>query len=231
MTENSDFETFLYISKSKYQIFVYDKNNLKKLYSEEVEYSDEIELNILSQFLDDNIYKIEKKIKNFIRNIILILEDDKILEIGISLKKKNYEKNANQKQLENSLVEVKDIFKENYQDLLIMHMVIVEKENNFLLNNANNSDDYLFLEVNFISIPNKFTFYFDKLLENHQINIKRYMSVDYIKSFFDIKSNESMELFLMANKLNEGLNKNEVQLISKNKENRGFFEKFFQLFS
>jgi hypothetical protein len=184
MIENSDFETFLYISKSKYQIFVYDKNNLKNLYSEEIGYSDEIELNTLSKFLDDNIYKIEKKIKNFIRNIILIIEDDKILEIGISLKKKNYEKSENQKQLENSLVEVKDIFKENYQDLLIMHMVIVEKENNFLLDNANNSDDYLFLEVNFISIPNKFTFYFDKLLENHQINIKRYMSGDYIKSFF-----------------------------------------------
>jgi hypothetical protein len=231
MIENSDFETFLYISKSKYQIFVYDKNNLKNLYSEEIGYSDEIELNTLSKFLDDNIYKIEKKIKNFIRNIILIVEDDKILEIGISLKKKNYEKNENQKQLENSLVEVKDIFKENYQDLLIMHMVIVEKENNFLLNNANNNDDYLFLEVNFISIPNKFTFYFDKLLENHQINIKRYMSGDYIKSFFDIESKESMELFVMANKLNDGLNKNEVQLISKSKENRGFFEKFFQLFS
>ena len=231
MIENSDFETFLYISKNKYQIFVYDKNNLKNLYSEEIEYSDEIELNNLSKFLDDNIYKIEKKIKNFIRNIILIVENDKILEIGISLKKKNYEKNENQKQLENSLVEVKDIFKENYQDLLIMHMVIVEKENNFLLDNANNSDDYLFLEVNFISIPNKFTFYFDKLLENHQINIKRYMSGDYIKSFFDIESKESMELFVMANKLNDGLNKNEVQLISKSKENRGFFEKFFQLFS
>ena len=231
MIENSDFETFLYISKSKYQIFVYDKNNLKNLYSEEIGYSDEIELNTLSKFLDDNIYKIEKKIKNFIRNIILIVEDDKILEIGISLKKKNYEKNENQKQLENSLVEVKDIFKENYQDLLIMHMVIVEKENNFLLDNANNSDDYLFLEVNFISIPNKFTFYFDKLLENHQINIKRYMSGDYIKSFFDIESKESMELFVMANKLNDGLNKNEVELISKSKENRGFFEKFFQLFS
>ena len=231
MIENSDFETFLYISKSKYQIFVYDKNNLKNLYSEEIGYSDEIELNTLSKFLDDNIYKIEKKIKNFIRNIILIIEDNKILEIGISLKKKNYEKSENQKQLENSLVEVKDIFKENYQDLLIMHMVIVEKENNFLLNNANNSDDYLFLEVNFISIPNKFTFYFDKLLENHQINIKRYMSGDYIKSFFDIESKESMELFVMANKLNDGLNKNEVQLISKSKENRGFFEKFFQLFS
>ena len=231
MIEETDFEIFLYISKNKYKIFVYDKNNLKNLYYEEIENDNEIELNILSKFIDDNIYKIEKMIKNFIRNIILIIQDDKVLDIGISLKKKNYEKNVNQKQLENSLVEVKDIFKENYQDLLIMHMVIVEKENNFLLDNANNSDDYLFLEVNFISIPNKFTFYFDKLLENHQINIKRYMSGDYIKSFFDIESKESMELFVMANKLNDGLNKNEVQLISKSKENRGFFEKFFQLFS
>ena len=228
MIENSDFETFLYISKNKYQIFVYDKNNLKKLYHEEIGNNDEIELNILSKFIDDNIFKIEKMIKNFIRNIILIIQDDKVLDIGISLKKKIYEKNIDQKQLENSLVEIKDIFKENYQDLIIMHMIIIEKENNFSLNNDNKNDDYLFLEVNFISIPNNFTFNFDKLLENHQIKIKRYMSADYIKSFFD---KESMELFVMANKLNDGLNKNEVQLVSKNKENKGFFEKFFQLFS
>ena len=79
MIEDSEFETFLYISKNKYQIFVYDKDNLKNLYSEEIVYSDEIELNTLSRFLDDNIYKIEKKIKKFIRSIILIIEDDKIL--------------------------------------------------------------------------------------------------------------------------------------------------------
>ena len=228
MIENSDFETFLYISKNKCQIFVFDKNNLKNLYNEEITNDNNIELNILSKFIDDNIYKIEKIIKNFIRNIILIIEDDKVLEIGISLKKKIYEKNIDQKQLENSLVEIKDIFKENYQDLIIMHMIIIEKENNFSLNNDNKNDDYLFLEVNFISIPNNFTFNFDKLLENHQIKIKRYMSADYIKSFFD---KESMEFFVMANKLNDGLNKNEVQLVSKNKENKGFFEKFFQLFS
>ena len=94
MIENSDFETFLYISKNKYQIFVYDKNNLKKLYHEEIGNNDEIELNILSKFIDDNIFKIEKMIKNFIRNIILIIQDDKVLDIGISLKKKIYEKNT-----------------------------------------------------------------------------------------------------------------------------------------
>jgi len=231
MTQETNFETFLFISKNKYQIFVYDKVNLKNLYNEEININEGIEIDNLSNFLNENIYKIEKMIKNFIRNIILIVEDDKVLDIGISLKKKNYEKNINQKQLENSLVEVKDIFKENYQDLLIMHMVIVEKENNFLLNNANNSNDYLFLEVNFISVPNNFTFYFDKLLANHQINIKCYMSGNYIKSFFYKESKETTELFVMANKLNDGLNKNEVQLVSKSNENKGFFEKFFQLFS
>ena len=69
------------------------------------------------------------------------------------------------------------------------------------------------------------------MLENHQIKIKRYMSGVYIKSFFDKDPKESIELFVMANKLNDGLNKNEVQLVSKSKENKGFFEKFFQLFS
>ena len=219
MIENSDFETFLYISKNKYQIFVYDKNNLKNLYDEEIKSDNEIELNLLSKFLDDNVYKIEKMIKNFIRNIILIIEDDKVLDIGISLKKKNYEKNIDQKQLEKSLVEIKNIFRENYLDETIMHMIVINNKNN---------DDYLFLEVNFISISNNFTFYFDKVLESHQIKISRYMSCRYIKSYI---SEDSTELFTMANKLNNGFNKNEVQLISKNVENIGFFEKFFQLFS
>ena len=219
MIENSDFETFLYISKNKYQIFVYDKINLKNLYDEEIKNDNEIELNLLSKFLDDNVYKIEKMIKNFIRNIILIIEDDKVLDIGISLKKKNYEKNIDQKQLEKSLVEIKNIFRENYLDETIMHMIVVNNKNN---------DDYLFLEVNFISISNNFTFYFDKVLESHQIKISRYMSCRYIKSYI---SEDSTELFTMANKLNNGFNKNEVQLISKNVKNIGFFEKFFQLFS
>ena len=223
MIENSDFETFLYISKSKYQIFVYDKNNFTNLYNEKIKNNDEVELNILSKFLDDNIFKIEKLIKNFIRNIILIIEDDKILDTVISFKKKNYDKKIYQKHLENALVEVKDIFRENYQDQTIMHMIVLDNDKN-----ENNDDDYLFLEVNFISITNNLTFYFDKLLAIHQIKIKKYMSAKYIKSYI---GEDLTKFSMMANKLNNGLNKNEVQLVSKNVVNRGFFEKFFQLFS
>ena len=230
MIEDLDFETFLYISNNKYQIFVYDKIDHKNLYNKEIKIGNKIELNNLSKFLDENIYKIEKKINTFIKNIILIIEDDKILDVAISVKKKKNENQILQKYLENSLVEVKNIFRENYQNQIIMHMIVVnddENEKNFLLNN-NNNDDYLFLEVNFISITNNFTFYFDKLLESHQIKISRYMSSKYIKRYI---SEDSMELSMMANKLNNGFNKNEVQLISKNVENIGFFEKFFQLFS
>jgi hypothetical protein len=227
MIKETDFEIFLYVSKNKYQIFVYDKNNSKNLYIDEIKNDDEIELNILSKFIDENIYKIEKMINEFIRNIILIIEDNNVLEIGISLKKKNYEKNIDQKYLENSLVEVKDVFRENYKDQIILHMFVVENdknEDNFLSNN----DNHLYLEINFISITNSFTFFFDKLLESHQIKISRYMSFKYIKSYI---SEDFTELSMMANKLNNGFNKNEVKLVSKNVEKMGFFEKFFQLFS
>ena len=54
------------------------------------------------------------------------------------------------------------------------------------------------------------------------------MSGGYIKNFFDDDLNE---LPAIANKLKNGLNKNEVKLVSKNIGNRGFFERFFQLFS
>ena len=106
-------------------------------------------------------------------------------------------------------------------------MIIIKNDNNkkFLLNNKN---DYLYLEVNFICISNSFTYTFDKLLEDHQIKIARYMSSSYIKSFFD---ENKTDLALMANQLNNGLNKNEVKLVTKDAKNKGFFERFFQLLS
>ena len=231
MIEESNFETFLYISKNKYQIFVQDKDNLKNIFNEEIEVDDQIELDNLSKFLDDNIYKIEKIVNRFIRNIILIIENEKILSTDISIKKNNYEKNTSQKYFETNLIEVKDIFKESYHDQIIMHMVIINKDkndNSLIFDDSNINDNYFYLEVNFISILNSFTFTYEELLKKHHIKIKKYMSGSYIKSFLN---KEQSEFLIMANQLNNGLNKNEVKLVSKTPENKGFFERFFQLFS
>ena len=234
MIEETDFETFLHISKNKYQVFVLDKKKLENLYNEELKvYNDRnsLDLNKLSKFLDINIYKIEKLMGNFIKNIILIIENDNNLYVDMGIKKKNYEKSINQKYLENNLTELKDLFRGSYQEQSIMHMVIV----NYIVNGKKYTSfpgdlisDHLCLEVNFVSVSNDVTFLLDKLLEKYQIKISQYMCGNYIKNFF---GEDNREFSLMAHKLKNGINSNEVILVPKNIENKGFFEKFFQLFS
>ena len=234
MIEESDFETFLYISRNQYIIFVDDKKNSKNLYKQEFKIDNEInldDLSYLSKFLDENIYRIEKLLGNFIKDITLIIENDKILNTDIGIKKKNSKQLLNKNNIKNYLTELKDSFKENYQDQVIMHMIINNFDENSIKNLSHVSDtneEYLYLSVRFISISNNLTSVFEKLLEKHQIQVNQYMSGKYIQNFF---GKDVDELSMMASKLKNGINKNEVRLISKNIENKGFFEKFFQLFS
>ena len=234
MIEEPDFETFLYISENQYTIFVDDKKNSKNLYKQEFKIDDKInpdDLSYLPKFLDENIYRIEKLVGNFIKDITLIIENDKILNTDIGIKKKDSEQLQNQDNIKNYLIEVKDSFKENYQDQVIMHMLINDSDENSIKNLSYDSDTnegYLYLSVKFISISSNLTSVFEKLLEKHQIQVNQYMSGEYIQSFF---GSDISELSIMASKLKNGLNKNEITLVSKNTENKGFFEKFFQLFS
>ena len=232
MIEEADFETFLYLSRNQCVIFVENKRTFKSLYKEEIKIADEIypdDLNYLSKFLDRNIYRIEKLVGNFIKDITLIIENDKILNVDIGIKKKDHTQFLNQDYLKNDLIEVKDLFKASYQNQVIMHMLIINYDEDGNKNFSNDFDENnLYTVVKFISISNSLTSILDKLLEKHQIEINQYMSGEYIKNFI---GEDLGELSMMASKLKNGFNKNEVTLISKNIENKGFFEKFFQLFS
>ena len=233
MIEDLDFETYLYISKDKFQIFVLNKKKLKNLYSQELKIEHQFDfkdLNILLNFLDKNIYKIEKLIGNFIKNIILIVENEKNLKINMGIKK-SYETSLKQKSFSSNLTELKDLFKKNYQDQTIMHMCII----NYIIDGKRYSsfdtkliNDYFCIEVSFIAIDNKLVFAFDNMLEKYQIKIKQYMCGNYINNFI---GDTGDEISIIANKLRNGLNINEITIVPKHKENKGFFEKFFQLFS
>ena len=233
MIEDLDFETYLYISKDKFQIFVLNKKKLKNLYSQELKIDHQFDfkdLNILLNFLDKNIYKIEKLIGNFIKNIILIVENEKNLKINMGIKK-SYETSLKQKSFSSNLTELKDLFKKNYQDQTIMHMCII----NYIIDGKRYSsfdtkliNEYFCIEVSFIAIDNKLVFAFDNVLEKYQIKIKQYMCGNYINNFI---GDTGDEISIIANKLRNGLNINEIIIVAKHKENKGFFEKFFQLFS
>ena len=233
MTEEKDFETYLYLSNTNFQIFLFDKKKLKNLYKDELKFEDKlnfIDLNKLSNFLDRNIFKIENLIGKFIQNISLITESEENFQVNMSIKKNNDNLN-NQKNLEHTLSEIKDLFKENYQKRNIMHMII----NNYLINGETylsfpsdlNSNNFC-LEVKFISISKEFVFEAEKILGKYHIKIVNYLDGIYIKDF--IKEGE-IDLARMSHKIINGFNQNEIVLIPKNIDNPGFFEKFFQLFS
>tara|TARA_B100001057_G_scaffold185103_1_gene185808 strand:- start:259 stop:963 length:705 start_codon:yes stop_codon:yes gene_type:complete len=234
MTEKLNFEVYLSISKKKFGIYLLDKINLKNIYKEELYMENGknlIDYNILNTFLDKNIFKIEKLIGHFLKNIFLIIENNQILNLSIGIKKINYGEKINKEYLESSLAELKDLFKENYQNNKIIHFII----NRYLIDGIdyNSFDkeidgDNICVEVNFISAPNILIKEISNVLEKYQIKIDRLFEKSYIKNFFE---DGSLDLSIIAFKIQSGHNQNEIVLVPKTIKKTGFFEKFFQLFS
>ena len=234
MTEELSFEAYLSLSHKKFEIYLLDKKSLKNIYKEEVyleNTSDLIDYNLLHSFLDKNIFKIEKLIGKFLRSIVVVIENNQTLNCSIGIKKKNYGEKIDKNNLESSLAELKDLFKENYQNYKIMHFVV----NRCLIDGINYTSfdkeiigEDMIIEVNFISISNILIKEISNVLEKYQIKIDRLFEKKYIKNLFE---GEHLDLSLIAFKIQSGHNKNEITLVPKSIKKRGFFEKFFQLFS
>ena len=133
--------------------------------------------------------------------------------------------------MQSSLTELKDLFKENYQNNKIMHFVV----NRYLIDGVNYMSfdkeidgDHICVEVNFISVPNILIKEIRNVIEKYQIKIDGLFEMQYIKNNFEGKS---LDLPTMAFKMRSGHNQNEIVLVPKSLKNNGFFEKFFQLFS
>ena len=135
MIEDLELETYLSVSKNKFVIYLFDIKNYKNLYKQELNLenqTDYIDYISLKTFLDNNIYKIEKLIGKFVKDIFLIIDTEKTLRTNIGIKKKNYNISSNKEHIINSLTEVKDLFKENYRNEKIMHMIVSK----YLINRA-----------------------------------------------------------------------------------------------
>ena len=234
MTEELNFEAYLVISRKKFEIQLLDKKNLKNIFKEQTlieNYADFIDYNLLSSFLDETIFKIEKLIGKFLKNIFVIIENTKVLNSSLGIKKKNYTTSIDKQFLETSLTELKDIFKENNQSYKIMHFII----NKYSIDGVNYNSfeneidgENMCVEVKFISIPNILMKEISHVLEKYQIKVDRFFDRNYINNFSAL---DSLDLSIVASNLKNGQNHNEIVLVPKNPKIKGFFEKFFQLFS
>ena len=234
MNEAIDFETYLVISNNKFEIYLLDIKNFKNLYKKEFKYQtdlEKIDLNLLDEFLEKNIFSIEKVAGSFVNKINLIIQSKTILNLDLSVKKKNYSQNISDVFLKNILTDIKDLFKESYREYKLMHMLInkyiINEESYTSLKDEINSDE-ICLEIKLISVSNLIVFEIENILKKYQIQVINYFDQQYLKDFF---KDEQLEISQMANKILNGVNNNQVLLTSKNTKKLGFFEKFFQLFS
>ena len=226
MIDELDIQTYLFASQTEFKIYLFDTNNLTNLYKKEMIYINEtdfINFNELDRFLEDNIFKIEKLANSFVKKIFLIIDNKEIMEVSFGIKKKNYEKNIKKKFLENTLVDAKDLFKENNQNNKIMHILIsryLDDGNSSLYLGEKFIGDYLRLEIKFKYVQSSFISDINKVLEKYQIEIASCMDGNYIKNFF---INDQIEFSEMIYKIQNGFNENEVKLIPKNIKKLGFF--------
>ena len=234
MTEELEIDTYLTISKNKFGIYLLDKKKMNTLYKDELNFEDKVsnlELKNLSNFLDENIFKVEKLFGKFVNNIFVVIDADKILNINMGLKKKNYDQGINFKTLESLLIEAKDLFKENYKDYKIMHMVVkkyIINGKSYLNFVSDLKTDSICVEVNFICIPIEFSSEINLIMDKYHIQINRFLNANYICNLF---LDKEIETEYKIYKVLSGYNENEVNLVLKNSNKMGFFEKFFQLFS
>ncbi len=230
-----NFETFLLIRPNKFVISIFQESNIKKIYEKEIlveNNSGKLNIDTLKKFVDDNIIEIEKILDNFIEKINLIIESDSFFIFNSSIKK-NYSGNpVSQIQLNNLLNDLKNQCKKNFETNKIIHILI----ENFQIDKKDYSNfpkdlkcENFSVDVRFICLSNDLIKSIENILNNYQISIDRIVNFDYVKDYF--KDNSNLDFYNKTKQIISGINLNEVFLVPKTSKNKGFFEKFFQIFN
>ena len=234
MSKNLNFEAYLLLSPKKFLVSVKKKNNFEDIYQQEKNFDNDLEiikLNELNDFLNENIYKAEKYLDNFIKDINLVLDCDHFFRVQLSLKMNNYGDLLKKKNLDNLLNEAKNQCRNTLRNKKIIHVVI----DNYFVDNKiykflpqNLNCNFFSIDVSFICLPIDFLKPFEVEINKYQISINRIISYKYIKELF---SNKNLDVIKMARDTIDGYNPNEVVLVAKKLRNQGFFEKFFHFFN
>lgn len=234
MDNDINFESYLLISPKKLIISVIKNKTYENIYKKEkiIDIDNgQSKFDVIDKFLSQNIFFIEKILKNFIKKINLIIISDDFFPVEISLKNNNHGKSISQKNLTYLLNEAKDQCKKTLQNKKIIHMLIqnylIDDNNyNFLPNEK--KCNFFSLDIKFICLPNNLVKIFEEVLNKYHISINQLLSAHYIDDYFN---NSEIDIFNKASKVISGCNLNEVKIINKIPKKSGIFERFFNIFS
>ena len=234
MNEELKFETYLFIDSKKLGICVIEKKTFKILFKEEKlldDHNEDSNLKKLDNFLAKNILKIEKILKNFVKDVYIILDDKEFLPIEISIKKDHNGNSISQENLINPLNVLKNLCQFSFKDKKIIHMLIENyqidgKDYSFLPENlkCNNFS----LDIKFICLSKNLIEHYESVLKRYHILVNQILNAEYIEQFQD---QQNPNIYTTASRIISGYNNNEISLVNKTLKSKGFFEKFFDFFS
>jgi len=233
MKNNSNNKTLLFLTLNKFTLIVLDEFN-KVIFKKELLLkvsSEKFNFELLDNFINQNIFKIEKELNEFVKIIILIIDHNDIFSVNLSIKNKINDVTLNDNLINNLLTEAKSYCKETLEKVNVMHMKI---DLFYIDNNIYKTlpDKIRFknlsVDLSFICIPNNFLQNLEKVLNKYQISLGKVLSYKYLNNFIDIANNE---FGLVSKKILHGFNENEVIFTHKRSKNLSFFEKFFNFFN
>ena len=234
MTNKVDFQTYLYLNHNQFTIYVAKILTNEKIYYEKLkieEYSTELIFSKLDEFLDINIFKIEKKLNNFIKDIYVILDSKEFHSIKLSIKKDNNGNLINSETLIYPLNDLKNLCQSNLQNKKIIHFLIEKYviDNKFYTTLPENVNCNIFsLDTEFICLSKNLIENIEKILKKYHISLNQILSASYVEKF---KDNTENTIFTTASRIISGHNSNEVLLTGKINKKQGFFERFFNFFN
>ena len=126
MKSSSANKTFIFISSNKFVIISLNEAN-KTNYKKETIIKDQdkkFDLDLFNNFLNENIFKIEKELGEFIKVIYLIIENKEIFSVNLSIKNKINETTINTKIINNLLIEAKNYCEDTLKKAEVIHMKI-----------------------------------------------------------------------------------------------------------
>ena len=234
MTNKVDFQTYLYLNHNQFINYVVEILTNEKIYFEKFkieENSTELKFSKLKEFLDVNIFKIEKKLNNFIKNVYVILDSKEFHSIKLSIKKDNNGNSINSDTLIHPLNDLKNLCQSNLQNKKIVHFLIEKYliDNKFYTTLPENVNCNIFsLDTEFICLSKNLIENIEKILNKYHISLNQILSASYVEKF---KDNTDNSIFSTASRIILGHNSNEVLLIGKINKKQGFFERFFNFFN
>ena len=231
-----NFDIYVALSSTKLSIGAFKKFDGNSIFFKEYNCvtnlnKDQLNFKNTEKTIEKNIFEIEKETGEFLNDIYLMIETPESISINLSLIKDNEGKKIQKKNVQYLIQDAKQQILRSYYNKKIIHIII----SNYVIDNTVYSSlpldincKKLSIDIQFICFPSNLTKKLEELFNNHQIFINKIICSNYAKSF--TKNETCTNICESGLKLIQGINKQEVVIVPRKLEKKGFFEKLFHFF-